>query len=615
MSDELLELYNTELNWFRRLSEEFSQAHPKVAGRLHLDKQGEDPHVSRLIEAFAFLNARLRLKLDDEFPELCQAFLNVLYPEYLNPIPSCGIVSFNLPTSQFSLKNGYEIAAHTEITTEPIDGEPCRFRTAYPVTLWPFSIDAAEVQTPPFVGPATGLADRAKGMVRISLKGFSPETPFAEMSLNKIRFFLNGESRYIYDLYELIMNRVTGIAVAASDKETEPVVLPANSISKVGFSVDECLLDYSPRSRLGFHLLTEFCSFPQKFLFFDLAIDPQTLARAGETQTMNLYFYLDEIPRNLENNIPASAFCLGATPMVNLFRQRAEPIMLKPTQGEYRVLPDARRPLANEVFSVDKVVAHADGSDHELAPFYSVNHPHGESDADLFWFANRRKVELAPVGKDHKMDLGTDVFLNLVGLDGKLQSSSSSSSSKTLDVHTTCLNRNYPNQLPRGSKLSLSGGDALVKSNMEVHPTETRRPSLNDQAHWRLISHLSLNHVSLVDDDLGATSLREMLRLYNYSGSRGVEMMFDGLLSSTPRRMVGRVGGSVSSGFCKGTEISLLLDETKFSGGGEYLFGSVLDHLLGMFTTINSFTKTVVRTQQGKTFDKWPLRTGDTELI
>jgi len=611
MSNELLEHYNAELNWFRRLAGEFSQTHPKVAGRLQLDKQGEDPHVSRLIEAFAFLNARLRLKLDDEFPELCQAFLNVLYPEYLNPIPSCGIVSFSLPTSQFTLKDGYQVAAHTEIRTEPIDGEPCYFRTAYPVTLWPFSIDAAEVQTPPFIGPPTGLADRAKGMVRISLKGFSPAMPFAKLSLNKIRFYLNGESRYIYDLYELIMNQVTGIAVAPSDKETDPAILPASAISKVGFGIDECLLDYSPRSRLGFHLLTEFCAFPQKFLFFDLMIDERTLARAGQTQTMNLYFYLNEIPRNLENNIPASAFCLGATPMVNLFRQRCEPILLKPTQGEYRVLPDARRPLANEVFSVDRVVAHSDGSDYELAPFYSVNHPHGESDADLFWFANRRKVEVASVGRDHKMDLGTDVWINLVGLDGKLKANST----KTLDVHATCLNRNYPNQLPRGAKLSLSGGDALVKSKLEVHPTETRRPSLTNQSHWRLISHLALNHVSLVDDAQGATSLREMLRLYNYSGSRGVDMMIDGLLSTTARRIVGRVGGSVSSGFCKGTEISLLLDEAKFSGGGEYLFGSVLDHLLGMFTTINSFTKTVVRTQQGKTFDKWPLRAGDTDLI
>lgn len=155
----------------------------------------------------------------------------------------------------------------------------------------------------------------------------------------------------------------------------------------------------------------------------------------------------------------------------------------------------------------------------------------------------------------------------------------------------------------------------MVKSTSLLHPTETKRPNLSDQAHWRIISHLALNHMSLADDELGATSLREMLRLYNFANSRGVEMMIDGLLSSTTRRMVGRVGGSVSAGFCKGTEIKLVLDESKFSGGGEYLFSAVMDRFLAMFTTINSFTKTIVETKQGKSFHKWPLRTGDTELI
>ncbi len=611
MSDELLEFYNSELNYFRRLSEEFARQHPKIAGRLKFEKQGEDPHISRLIEAFAFLNARLRLKMEDEFPELCQAFLNILYPEYLNPIPSCGVVSLSLPASQFGLKNGYNVKVRTELTTAPIDGEPCRFRTCFPVKLWPIAMAAAGVQTPPFTGPPTTLGDRAKGVVRLQLKCFSPDVPFDQLSLEKLRFYLNGESRYVFDLYELLLNNTHGIAVATSDTDTDPVILPADVISPVGFNSDEALLDYSARARLGFHLLTEFCAFPQKFLFFDLALDKATLAKAGKFQSLNVYIYLNEMPRNLENNIPASAFCLGATPIVNLFQQRAEPIMLKPTEGEYRVVPDARRALANEVYSIDKVIANTNGNDIEVFPFYSANHPTTDSAANLFWFSNRRKVEVAPFGREHNQDLGTDVYLSLTGLDGR----DAQTSTRTIDVYTTCLNRNYPNELPRGTKFSLSGGDAMVQTQLLHHPTETRRPQLTDQSHWRLISHLALNHLSLTDDDYGATSLREMLRLYNFTNNRAIDMMIDGLLSSKTRRMVGRVGGSVSAGFCKGTEIQLVIDETKFSGGGEYLFSCVLERFLAMYTSINSFTKTIVETRQGKRFDKWPLRTGDTELI
>lgn len=611
MSDELLEYYNSELNYFRRLSGEFSEQHPKIAGRLKLEKQGEDPHVSRLIEAFAFLNARLRMKLEDEFPELCQAFLNVLYPEYLNPIPSCGIVSFQLPTSQFGLTNGYQIDAKTELTTDPIDGEPCRFRTTYPVTLWPFSIVDAGVQGPPFSGPPTSIANRAKGVVRIQLECFSPDATFDELSIENFRFYLNGDSRYVYDLYELLFNNSIGIAVAASDDDARPVILSPDAIKPVGFGRDEGLLDYSARSRPGFHLLTEFCVFPQKFLFFDVAIDPATLAKSGKSRTMNLYIYLDEMPRDLENNIPGSVFCMGATPIVNLFQQRAEPIMLKPTIGEYRVVPDARRVLANEVYSIDRVVANLDGQDVEVHPFYSANHPNGESDSKLFWFSSRRTVEVAPHGRNHRRNLGTDVYLNLVGLEGRAVETMN----RTLDIYTTCLNRNYPGELPRGAKVHLAGSDAMVQTSLLLHPTETQRPRLSDAAHWRLISHLSLNHLTLADDENGASSLREMIRLYNFSNSRGVEMMIDGLLGIKTRRSVGRVGGSVSSGFCKGTEIRLMIDESKFSGGGEFLFGAVLDRFFGMFTTINSFTRTVVESRQGKLFDKWPLRTGDTELI
>lgn len=611
MSDDLLEFYNSELNYFRRLSGEFAQQHPKIAGRLKLENQGEDPHVSRLIESFAFLNARLRLKLEDEFPELCQAFLNVLYPEYLNPLPSFGIVSFQLPPSQFGLTNGYEVDVHTELTTDPIDGEPCRFRTSFPVKLWPFSIESAGVQTPPFTGPPTMIANRAKGVVHIQLKCFSPDVTFDQLSIDRFRFYLNGESRYVYDLYELIFNNSIGVVVAASDQKSEPEILSADSITPVGFELDEGLLDYTARSRLGFHLLTELCAYPQKFLFFDVAIDKTTLANVGKNQSMDLYIYFDEIPRNLENHIPESVFCLGATPIVNLFRQRAEPILLKPTESEYRVVPDARRALANEVYSVDKVVAHADGQDIEVFPFYSANHPNSDSNSNLFWFSNRRTVEVAPHGREHNQNLGTDVFLNLIGLEGQTVDMVN----KTVDVYTTCLNRNYPNDLPRSAKFYLSGGAAMVQVSLLLHPTETRRPKLSDETHWRLISHLTLNHLTLADDENGATSLREMLRLYNFTNDRGVDMMIDGLLSSKTRRMVGRVGGPVSSGFCKGTEITLTIDESKFSGGGEYLFGSVLERFFGMFTTINSFTQTVVETRQGKSFRKWPLRAGDTELI
>src|SRR6185312_8225978 len=95
MSDILLPYYNRELAALRSLAGEFAEAHPKIAGRLRLSPDSvDDPHVARLLEGVAFLAARVHHRLDDEFPELTDALLGVLYTHYLAPMPSCAIMQF-----------------------------------------------------------------------------------------------------------------------------------------------------------------------------------------------------------------------------------------------------------------------------------------------------------------------------------------------------------------------------------------------------------------------------------------------------------------------------------------------------------------------------------------
>ena len=101
MSDELLAYYNSELTYLRELGGEFAEKYPKVAGRLHLEADKcDDPHVERLLEGFAFLAARIRHKLDDEFPEITDALLGVLYPHFQRPLPSMAVVQFLLARNE-----------------------------------------------------------------------------------------------------------------------------------------------------------------------------------------------------------------------------------------------------------------------------------------------------------------------------------------------------------------------------------------------------------------------------------------------------------------------------------------------------------------------------------
>jgi type VI secretion system protein ImpG len=612
MTDELLPYYNRELAFLRKMGAEFAEAHPKIAGRLRLGPDlAEDPHVARMIEAFAYLNARTRHKLEDDFPEITEALLGVLYPHYLAPVPSAAIVQFALDPTQSELTTGYQIDRGATIETEPIEGQPCRFRTGYPVTLWPLRLTAAELKGHPFTAPPTRYTADTLAVVRLQLETLSPKTTFAQLPLGSLRFFVRGQSQYVYQLYELIMNNTLGVAVAASHSQRRPFLLGKDCIQPVGFEREEGLLEYSARSLPGYRLLSEYFAFPEKFLFFDLAgLSPEALGGLGNK--LELFLFLNRHVQDLERHVSKDSFQLGCCPMINLFRQRAEPIRLTHAQHEYRVVPDARRPLAHEVYSIDRVVATSpDNESVEFRPFYGVKHAHQARQQRAFWHASRRPAGHAAGQVDH----GTEVHLSLVDLDFR----PSAPAEWTVDVETTCLNRDLPHRLPFGGgqpRLQLAGKGGMAKVRCLTPPTPTLRPALGHGTYWRLISHLSLNHLSLVDAEQGADALREILNLYNLTDSSETRATIDGLLSVSSRRVVGRVGGDVAAGFCRGLEVRLHFDEEKFSGSGVFLFAAVLDRFLGLYTSINSFTKTVVTTnKRDKVLCQWPPRAGEKVLL
>jgi type VI secretion system protein ImpG len=511
VTDPLLPYYNRELTFLRRLGAEFATAHPKIAGRLRLGPDAsEDPHVERLVQAFAYVSARIRHKLDDDFPELSEALLGVLYPHYLAPVPSMAVVQFALDPEQTSLSSGLTIPRHTALETEPIDGDPCRFRTCYPVTLWPIELVEARLERPPFKAPVTRVSNRGASVLRLRLRCTSDQVAYPDLELTTLRLFFKGQNQHVFPLYELLFNNVLGVALAGGPDDPAPVALPPDCVRPVGFGSEEGLLPYSARSFLGYRLLTGFFAFPEIYLFCDLAGLDQ--ARQGRiANVLEVYFYLDRASPDLEANLSADNFQLGCTPVVNLYRQRADPNQLSQTRSEYAVVPDARRPLAHEVHSIDRVSAlTAAGDVVEFRPLYSASHADGHAAPGRFWHAMRRTAG-SPDG-------GTDVSLTLVDLDQR----TAAADGWTLEVETTCLNRDLPRRLPFGGgqpRLQFTDGGASVGVRCLTAPTPARRLANGKAALWRLISHLSLNHRSLLDSADGAGPLREILKLYDFTDS------------------------------------------------------------------------------------------------
>ena len=613
MSAELLPYYNQELAHVRTLAARFAEAYPKIAARLRLTRDTcDDPHVERLIEAFAYLTARVRHKIDDDFPELSEALLGVLYPHYVAPVPSLAVVQLELDRAQNQLLAGHTVPRHAELETEPIDGEPCRFRTCYPVTLWPVDLRSASLTKPPFAAPSTPRSGQAAAVLRLVLRSRDDGVPFSQLEMSSLRFFLKGQPQYVYRVYELIFNNVLDVALATAPDDPTPVLLPRGSLRPVGFERDEGVLPYPARSLLGYRLLTEFFAFPEKFLFFDLAgLGPAVLEKIGSQ--LEIYLYLNQTAADLERNVSADTFRLGCTPIVNLYRQRAEPIALTQTETEYRVVPDVRRPLAHEVYSVDRVTATApDDARVEFQPFFAVKHATAHKEYPTFWFASRRRADPG----EGKVDHGTEVYLSLVDLGFN----PNAPADWAVDVETTCVSRDLPQRLPFGGdqpRLQLSEGGVLVgRISCLTPPTPTIRPALRRGTLWRLVSHLSLNQLSLADEDGQADALRELLTLYDFSGSEESRRMIEGLLSVRGRRVAGRVGNATEGGICRGVEVTVQFDEDAFTGGGLYLFAAVLERFFGLYCTVNSFTKFVAVTRQREgVLCRWPPRTGERVLV
>lgn len=618
MSDELLPYYNRELAYIRQSGEEFAKKYPKIAGRLRLTPTGsQDPHVERILEGFAFLCARIRHKLDDDFPELTDALLSILYPHYLAPTPSMSIVQFDIDRSQAELAQGYHVPRATRIDTEPVDGERCHYQTSYDTTLWPFVVEQAGVRGRPYETPATRFASQSPAVLHLRLSTFNPAVKFSQFRLNSLRFYLHSaEGVNAQVLYELIFNNTLEVAIAASPRDPRPLVLPKTAIQAVGFDREQAILPYTARSFAGYRLLSEYFALPEKYLFFEIqGIDPSRLAGAGDK--LDLFLFLNKTSPDLERHVTSDSFRLGCTPVVNLFPMRADPFVLHHTQTEYRIVPDARRPRAFEVYSVEKVSATSpDGEEMEFAPFYSFKHASDRAAQHAFWYASRR-LNVAEADEFGEENAATDIYLSLVDLNFTPHVPAD----WTLALEVTGLNRDLPKRLPFGSgrpELELPDGRGpIARATCVTPPTPTHRPPLKARALWRVISHLSLNHLSLADNEEGTEALREILKIYNTNDTAATRDLIEGLTAVSSRRVVGRVTGPVG-GFCRGIEVNLTLDEEKFLGSGAYLFASVLDRFLGLYANINSFSKLVATTRQrepqGEVW-RWPLRTGERVLV
>ena len=629
MDARMLRYYTQELAYMREMGSEFAAAFPKIAARLALDAtEVADPYVERLLEGFSFLSARVRLKLDAEFPRFTQHLLECVYPHYLAPTPSMAIVQMTPSMAEGSLAAGFTVPRGTVLRGQIPRGEvtACQFRTAHELTLWP--VELVEARYVPFAPDlplnTLGLTEPVQAVLRLRLRAATPHT-FQQIALDRLNLFLSGGDEVVLKLYELILGSGLGVLVGPPARPLPWFEwLGRDAIQPVGFARDQVLIPYTTRSFSGYRLLHEYFAFPERFRFVELAGLRKALSRhAGEE--IELAIPLARSDGALGALVDKSGFALHCTPAVNLFSRHADRIHVTDQQAEHHVVVDRTKPMDFEVYGVEHVVGYSEGleAEQEFRPFYA------SVDADDTlpahgYFTMRR--EPRALSERQRRDgartsyIGSEVSLSLVDA----REAPYSSTIRQLGVEVLVTNRDLPLLMPVGSDRDFSLAiSAPVEGIRCLRGPSRPRPAVVDgEIPWRLTSHLSLNYltVSDLDEEHGATALREFLELYadlvdadmpdaaSRRQARGVRRV-----SVTPRTRRLPAPGPIVFG--RGLEIRMTVDETAFAGASAFLLGTVLEQVFARLASMNTFTELVLLSERRGEIKRWPPRMAARQLV
>ena len=620
----LLDHYNNELQHIRQMAGEFAREFPKIAGRLALEKDGKeicpDPFVERLLEGFAFIAARIHLKLDAEFPRLTQSLLETVYPHYLSPIPAMAVVRFEPDPQEAGLADGYLIPRGTPLRSTIGRGErtPCEFQTAHQLRLWPLRLVEARYYTRDLAELNLTPPRPVKAALRLRLQTTAGLT-FKEINLDALTVYIRGADELPVAIYEQIFSRGAGVAVQfPQDRSRRGVYRPPSAVQRVGFSEQEALLPASPRSFEGYRLLREYFSFPQRFLFFTVT-DLKMAIQSCAGNQVDIIILLNEQEPRLEGRVNQTCFELFCAPAINLFAKRTDRISLSDRFSEFQVIVDRTRPLDFEVFEIQSVTGYGTRSDEEqeFRPFYLARDI--DTTTGTFYTVNRVPRMLTTKERkfgQHSSYSGTEVYLSLVDA----ASAPYRTDLRELGIKALCTNRHLPIQMALGlgpSDFSIDLNAPVISTRCLSGPTIPQPSPAEGELSWRIISHLSLNYLSLLEarGEEGAIGLRELLKLYIDNNDIQKRKQIEGLLSANSVPIVRRVANPGLVAFARGLEITVLLDEMGFVGTGVFLLGAVLEQFFAKYVSINSFTETVIKSQQRGVIMRWPAQVGRRSII
>ena len=575
--DILSEYYQYELSYLRSAGRDFAKRFPKIARRLDLShNESSDPQIERLIESFAFLSGKLQKQIDDQFPEIADALLGVLYKPLVLPTPSCVMVNFDVDQARAMKNVGCVVPKNTQLHATSTSGVVCHFMTSHDIRLWPMEITSAEIvqkeQIPNYYARATYY-------LKIGVR-----YPSSVEQPRKLRFYINADALLRGKIFSAIFSSDENV-VYQKDKQFSF----ARTISPVGLEDDEALLPYPNTVHKGFRLLQEYFLFSEKFYGFDVTL-PENLDISGQG-----YLYIP-MGYNIFMQVAPHNFSLSSVPAVNLFPKVTEPLHLDYKQVEYCLVPDFRRYNSTEIYTIEKMVAvEPKGNDEMVIPeFFSCTHNAEDVKSGIFWKSKRKKSYM-------KDATGEDVNISFIDTDFKPQFPAD----KIFYAYTLCMNRGAAEQIPVLGELQVELSAPIKRVYCLDRPTAQKPSIQNGRSLWKLISALSLNSFSFSSE--GIEKIREMLNVFTDIADSNLSKEVDAILSIDSSIITKRADEQTWRGFVRGTEIGITFDNSIENLG--LPLSLVLSKFLSSYTTPNTFVDVVVKSKD-KVVKKWEQQFG-----
>ena len=586
MIEDLLPYYEKQLQEFSQQSREFAAKYPKIAQRLSLNQEHiDDPHIERLIQAFSLISARIDKKLNDSYEIFTRSIFEVMFPQYLKTFPACSLVSFEDSNKIKSLKEDYIIPKNTVLKARSIRGVQCEYRTVNDVTLLPIQLKEVSFKTHP--SAYIHLNRNAKLILKFEI--FNQQLEL--LAQQKLPLYLDAISNFPLQVLDTIFKSDTLFSLKYQNHKVDI----ARPFEVMGFTEKESILPIDQHTHQAYRLLTEYFCFPEKFNFLNLNLNFLKSVMKDITDfELQIHFKIDLNDQVVIRNyaeLNSANFKLFSTPIVNLFEKQAEPQKIDHQQLEYPLISDAHHPEYFQVYGITEMNLLREKSDknqliYKVLPFFAMSHSHQENEQFFYQL-------LPAANKNNSIDFKYSILSKNL--------KPGTTTSDFISVRLLCTNRDLPYQSYHQDQNSLS----LNENHLVRKGKLLKRPNLpycfqqKQLEQWRIISHLSLNNLSLMKGD-SVSHMKELLELYNLPQTKENQLIINSIQAiefSLRQKLIDHHPFPL---FVRGVKVEIQLDTQVFRGTSIYIFAQILNHIFNLKVQMNSYVEMTVLDSESK---------------